>query len=69
MAGDAKSSWPELLGAPSDVAKQKILSDRPDVTLIVLPVGSFADTQFDNKRVRVFVNSSGDDVAQVPTIG
>ncbi|KAM0841168.1 hypothetical protein ACQ4PT_059210 [Festuca glaucescens] len=66
--GDAKSSWPELLGAPSNAAKQKILSDRPDVRVIVLPVGSFVTADFNPKRVRVFINSSGD-VAKVPTIG
>jgi hypothetical protein len=66
--GDVKSSWPELLGAPSDAAKQKILTDRPDVHVIVLPDGSIVDGRFDDKRVRVFVNDSGN-VAKVPIIG
>jgi hypothetical protein len=26
-----KSSWPEVEGLPSEVAKHKILADRPDV--------------------------------------
>uniref|UniRef100_A0A453N153 Subtilisin-chymotrypsin inhibitor-2A n=5 Tax=Triticinae TaxID=1648030 RepID=A0A453N153_AEGTS len=66
--GDAKSSWPEVLGAPSEVAKRKILSDRPDVRVFVAPVGSVVTTDFDDKRVRVFVSTRGD-VAQVPNIG
>jgi hypothetical protein len=66
--GDAKSSWPELLGAPSNVAKQKILSDRPDVRVFVVPVGNSVTTEIDNKRVRIFIDSSGD-VAEVPAIG
>ncbi|XP_051179297.1 subtilisin-chymotrypsin inhibitor CI-1C [Lolium perenne] len=66
--GDAKSSWPELLGAPSDAAKEKILSDRPDVSVIVLPVGSIVTTEFNPKRVRVFVDSYSV-VAEVPKIG
>ncbi|KAI4979284.1 hypothetical protein ZWY2020_016037 [Hordeum vulgare] len=66
--GDAKSSWPEVVGAPSEVAKRKILSDRPDVRVLVAPVGSMVTTDFDDKRVRVFVNTRGD-VAQVPSIG
>uniref|UniRef100_A0A8R7UR19 Subtilisin inhibitor 1 n=1 Tax=Triticum urartu TaxID=4572 RepID=A0A8R7UR19_TRIUA len=66
--GDAKSSWPELLGAPSEVAKQKILSDRPDVRVFVVPVGNNVTGDFNDKRVRVFVNTRGD-VARVPNIG
>jgi hypothetical protein len=66
--GDVKSSWPELLGAPSNVAKQKVLSDRPDVRVIVVLVGSIVDALFDDKRVRLFVDKSGD-VAKIPTIG
>jgi hypothetical protein len=66
--GDAKSSWPELLRATSAAAKQKILRDRPDVRVIVLPVGSFVTADYNPKRVRVFINSSGY-VAKVPTIG
>jgi hypothetical protein len=66
--GDAKSSWPELLRRSSDAAKRKILSDRPDVNVIVLPVGSFVTGEFNPKRVRVFVNSSNV-VAQIPKIG
>jgi hypothetical protein len=66
--GDAKSSWPELLGAPSQAAKQKILSDRPDVRVSVVPPGFLVTTDFNSKRVRIFVDES-DDVIKVPKIG
>ncbi|CAL5093853.1 unnamed protein product [Urochloa decumbens] len=69
MSGDSgKSSWPEVVGLPSEAAKQKILADRPDVQVIVLPVGSFVTTEFNPKRVRVFVNPAGY-VAEIPKIG
>ncbi|OEL24667.1 hypothetical protein BAE44_0014314 [Dichanthelium oligosanthes] len=69
MSGDdGKTSWPEVVGLPADAAKQKILADRPDVQVFVLPVGSIVTTEFDPKRVRVFVNPAVD-VAQVPKIG
>jgi len=67
-SGSGKSSWPEVVGLPAEAAKQKILADRPDVQVVVLPVGSFVTMEFNPKRVRVFINPAGD-VAQVPKIG
>ncbi|KAG8085047.1 hypothetical protein GUJ93_ZPchr0010g7348 [Zizania palustris] len=63
-----KSSWPEVVGLPGEQAKQTILRDRPDVRVFIIPVGSAVTRDFDEKRVRVFVNSAGI-VAQVPMIG
>ncbi|XP_034587761.1 glu S.griseus protease inhibitor isoform X2 [Setaria viridis] len=69
MSGDSgKSSWPEVVGLSGDAAKQKILADRPDVQVFLVPVGSMVTTDFDTKRVRVFVNTAGY-VAEVPNIG
>ncbi|AQK85346.1 Subtilisin-chymotrypsin inhibitor-2A [Zea mays] len=69
MSGSrSKKSWPEVEGLPSEVAKQKILADRPDVQVVVLPDGSFVTTDFNDKRVRVFVDNA-DNVAKVPKIG
>nr|CAB3490040.1 unnamed protein product [Digitaria exilis] len=66
MSDTSKTSWPEVEGLPGDVAKQKILVDRPDVHVDVLPVhvnflpvGSIVTDDFDIKRVRVFVNRKG----------
>lgn len=68
MSSNRKTSWPELSGVPAEAAKRKILADRPDVQVIVLPVGSFVTTDFNPKRVRVFVDHANY-VAQVPKIG
>ncbi|KQK13341.1 hypothetical protein BRADI_1g09487v3 [Brachypodium distachyon] len=66
--GDAKSSWPEVLGAPAEAAKQTILRDRPDVQVFIVPPGNSVTGDFNNKRVRVFVDSSNK-VVKVPKIG
>jgi hypothetical protein len=63
-----KSSWPELKGLPSEVAKHKILADRPDVEVDVLPYGSIVTQDYNDKRVRVFFDKAGN-VAEVPQIG
>ncbi|KAF8748875.1 hypothetical protein HU200_012802 [Digitaria exilis] len=68
MSDNSKTSWPEVEGLPGEVAKQKILLDRPDVQVDVLPVDSIVTTDFDIKRVRVFVNKKGN-VAKVPKVG
>jgi len=70
-SGSGKSSWPEVVGLPAEAAKQKILADRPDVQVVVLPVGSFVTTEFNPKRVRVFYNprDSAGLVAKVPVVG
>ncbi|KAL6865123.1 hypothetical protein ACP4OV_016274 [Aristida adscensionis] len=67
-SGETKMSWPEVVGLPGEAAKQKILADRPDVQVFVLLVGTIVTTEFNPKRVRVFVDKSGN-VAQVPKIG
>ncbi|PAN20382.1 hypothetical protein PAHAL_3G404700 [Panicum hallii] len=67
-SGD-KSSWPEVVGLPAKAAKQKILADRPDVQVVVLPVGSPMTTEFHPRRVRGFVNGPACKVAEVPMIG
>jgi hypothetical protein len=62
-----KSSWPEVLGLPVDAARQKILNDRPDVKVVVVPP-AVATREFDDKRVLVYVNYAGN-VTQIPGIG
>jgi hypothetical protein len=53
-----KSSWPEVVGLTIDDARQKILNDRPDVQVVVVPPAT-PTKEFNNKRVIVFVNSAG----------
>ncbi|KAK1653419.1 hypothetical protein QYE76_071224 [Lolium multiflorum] len=59
-----KSSWPEVVGLPIDDARQKILNDRPDVQVVVVPPAA-PTKEFNNKRVIVFVNSAGN-VMMIP---
>jgi hypothetical protein len=59
-----KTSWPEVVGMPTDEAENIIRKDKPDATIIILPEDSpvFLDLRTD--RVHVFVNT----VAGVPTV-
>jgi len=68
MSHHSKTSWPEVTGLPAEVAKDKIQDDRPDVEVILVPVGSAVTDDFNTKRVRVFFNKAGN-VAEVPKIG
>ena len=68
MGDRTKTSWPEVEGLPGELAKRKILADRPGLNVIVLPVDSFVTTDYDIKRVRVFVTPAGI-VAKVPKVG
>jgi hypothetical protein len=61
-----KSSWPEVVGLTIDDARQKILNDRPDVRVVVVPPAA-PTKEFNNKRVIVYVNSTGN-VMQIPVI-
>ncbi|CAM0958476.1 unnamed protein product [Alopecurus aequalis] len=57
--------WPELVGKTIEEAKAIILKDKPDVDIVVLPVGAPMTRDMKPNRVRIFV----DTVAQVPYIG
>ena len=50
MSHHSKTSWPEVEGLPAEVAKHKILADRPDVQVVVVPDGSYVTTDFNDKR-------------------
>jgi hypothetical protein len=56
-ASPDKSSWPELVGLKAVVAKHKIMRDRPDVEVIVVPADSMVTADVNTKRVRVFINT------------
>ena len=60
-----KTEWPELVGCTIKEAKEKIKADRPDLNVVVTPVGTMVDQMIDPNRVRVWV----DIVAKVPKIG
>ena len=60
-----KTEWPELVGRTIKEAEEKIKADRPDLTVDVVPVGTNVTGEFNENRVRVWV----DTVAEVPRIG
>ena len=67
-----KTSWPEVVGMPTTPAVMKINSDRPDVTIVVLPVGTCATPPgFNPKRVCVFFDALDKlgRVAATPVVG
>nr|AAW72835.1 subitilisin-chymotrypsin inhibitor [Oryza sativa Japonica Group] len=60
-----KTEWPELVCRMIKEAKEKIKADRPDLKIEVVPVGTIVTQEFDENRVRIWV----DTVAKTPTIG
>ncbi|GLJ42704.1 hypothetical protein SUGI_0885360 [Cryptomeria japonica] len=60
--------WPEVVGMLGEEAKKKIESENSDLTVVILPEGSFVTADFNNKRVRVFVDSNSI-VTKTPKIG
>ncbi|KAH7285684.1 hypothetical protein KP509_33G040900 [Ceratopteris richardii] len=61
-------SWPELVGLPGEEAKCKILAEDPNLTVVILPEGSFVTMDFRTDRVRIFVDDKGI-VTKTPHIG
>nr|CAB3448664.1 unnamed protein product [Digitaria exilis] len=66
--GHQKSSWPEVVGMAATPAVAKIMQDRPDVAVEVLPPGTHLVPGVNPKRVRVFINDHGA-VAKTPRVG
>jgi hypothetical protein len=65
----AKISWPEVVGLSSEEAKKKIMEDRLDADVHILPPSRYIATMdYRSNRVRVFVDSS-DKVIECPAIG
>lgn len=48
-----KTSWPEMVGWPATAAVTQINTDRPDVSIEVLPSGASVTPGFNGKRVLV----------------
>ncbi|KAL5230794.1 hypothetical protein ABZP36_029570 [Zizania latifolia] len=62
---DLKTLWPELVGLTIKEAKAKINAERPDLEVVVLPVGTIILAVIVPNRVILWV----DTVAEVPMIG
>ncbi|KAI3449737.1 hypothetical protein Pfo_006402 [Paulownia fortunei] len=63
-----KSSWPELLGVPGEVAVGMIVRENPKVSVMTVKEGMMVTADFRCHRVRVWLNKYGI-VKLVPRIG
>jgi hypothetical protein len=63
-----KSEWPELLGRPWREAKTVIETDRPELTVIVVPPGSVVTQDWREDRVWLFIDAD-ENVVKLPRIG
>ncbi|EES06206.1 hypothetical protein BDA96_04G025200 [Sorghum bicolor] len=66
-----KTSWPEVVGWPATAAVTQISSDRPDVAIEVVQVGTNVAPGYNALRVRVYFdagNATGP-VVYVPVVG
>ncbi|RLN06952.1 hypothetical protein C2845_PM11G13060 [Panicum miliaceum] len=63
-----KTSWPEVVGMAATPAVTKIMQDRPDVAVEVLPPGTHLLPGANPRRVRVFIDTHGA-VAKTPRVG
>uniref|UniRef100_A0A0E0L0K3 Uncharacterized protein n=1 Tax=Oryza punctata TaxID=4537 RepID=A0A0E0L0K3_ORYPU len=61
----SKREWPELVCRTIKEAKEKVKADRPDLKIEVVTVGTMVTQEFDENRVRIWV----DTVAKTPRIG
>ncbi|KAK6157991.1 hypothetical protein DH2020_005305 [Rehmannia glutinosa] len=64
---EGKSSWPELVGVPGEVAVATIERENPLVNAVIVPPGSVITADLRCDRVRVFVDANGN-VDRVPNI-
>ncbi|KAL9282211.1 putative proteinase inhibitor I13, potato inhibitor I [Arabidopsis thaliana] len=63
-----KSSWPELLGAKGEDAKEVIERENPKMKAVIILDGTVVPEIFICSRVYVWVNDCGI-VVQIPIIG
>lgn len=66
-----KTSWPEVVGWPATAAVTQINSDRPDVSIEVIPMGTTVAPGYNPSRVRVYFDA-GDSQGRVqytPVVG
>lgn len=64
-----KSSWPELVSAPGEIAEQIIVKENPFVKAIIVEEGSAVTADFRCNRVFVFVQKKTSIVIETPRIG
>lgn len=54
-----RSAWPAAVGKSGEVAKADILSERPELTVHVIPADGMMTCDFVESRVRIMVDASG----------
>lgn len=64
----AKTTWPEVVGMTVEEAERKIKEDMARVQFQVVSPNSFVTMDFNNRRVRLYVDSQGK-VFRAPRIG
>ncbi|KQJ93045.1 hypothetical protein BRADI_3g02398v3 [Brachypodium distachyon] len=72
MSVPGKTSWPELVGSPAEPAVQTIHIERPDLKIVLLPVGAAVSPPgFHSTRVCVFYDSHDvhNRVGAIPAVG
>ncbi|KAI4331704.1 hypothetical protein MLD38_029861 [Melastoma candidum] len=63
-----KREWAELLGWSGEEAEKKIKEEMPRLWVQVVPADSLVTMDFNENRVRIYLNSSGK-VARAPRVG
>ncbi|OMO97229.1 Proteinase inhibitor I13, potato inhibitor I [Corchorus olitorius] len=63
-----KMEWPELVGVTPEEAEKKIKEEMPRVRIQVVQANSFVTMDFNQARVRLFLDPSGK-VQRPPRIG
>ncbi|XP_022747514.1 subtilisin inhibitor CLSI-I-like [Durio zibethinus] len=63
-----KMEWPELVGLTPEEAEKKIKEDMPRVQIQVVEANSFVTMDFNQGRVRLYLDPSGK-VQRPPKIG
>ncbi|OVA17808.1 Proteinase inhibitor I13 [Macleaya cordata] len=66
--GGPKTNWPELVGSSVEEAQKKIKEDMAMVEFQVVPPDHFVTMDFIQRRVRLYLDSSGK-IARTPQIG
>ncbi|KAF8029296.1 hypothetical protein BT93_E1853 [Corymbia citriodora subsp. variegata] len=64
-----KMTWPELVGSTAEAAEKKINEEIGDsIRVQVVPPNTFVTMDYNQRRVRLYVDSSGN-VARTPRVG
>jgi hypothetical protein len=63
-----RQCWPELEGEPAEGATERIKSENPELTVILVEEGSVVTADYSFGRVRIFFDKDGN-VVGTPCVG